>query len=116
MHFATGNVVPNSGQGDFAVRLNIGDTSNVTDGSQRSGLTNVMGAEIHAAVRSKGGLIPARIEEQLTLFEGGCDANPCAIVQGGVHAPGMPGATAMRLDSMQEMLDRLSRALLGIAP
>jgi len=113
--FGSGQVVPSSEQGDFAARLAVGDTSRVTGGRERAGLTNAMGAEIRVVLRSHGPVLADGLESQITTFGGGCDVNPCEELQAGVHAPGAPTAETIRLDRMLRLLSRVSSRL-GLYP
>lgn len=107
--FGSGQVVPSSGRGDFAVHLGVGDTNRpITGGLERAGLTNAMGAEIHVVLRSHGPVLADALEAQITTFGGGCEANGCTDLQGAVHAPGAASAETMKLDEIKALLDRVA--------
>lgn len=103
-----GTIVGASGKGNFGFRINVGDTSEVIGGAVRAGLTDALGAEIHAAIADHGEIIPGEIADQLrNPGDSGC-GGPCPIVQGAVHAPGAPDAVGMQLDAIQELLQRVA--------
>lgn len=96
--FATGHVVGGSGKGNFAARLNEGDTDGSLFPPPSAGLIDAAQAEIHLVVRSHGPAIPGEVNEQIRSFGGGCTAfldppavpgeeGECADVQFAVHAP-----------------------------
>ena len=60
--YAGGNLIISSGRADYAARVEVGDTDDVISGAEQLGLTNPMGAEVHAVLRSKGPVIPDRLE------------------------------------------------------
>jgi len=113
--YATGIGVGPSGRGNFGVRLNVGDVSNVTGGAVQAGLTNPMGADVHAIVRRKQAPIDGRVIEQLTVFAGGCDVNDCVNIQGAPHESGAVDATTALLQDIKGLLDRVASRL-GLRP
>ena len=106
--YATGNVVPSTGVGNFTARLGVGETANVTGGIEQAGLTNPMGAEIHAILRSKGSVIPDLLDEQLSNFQGGCDVNACANVQGAAHSPTAPDELSANVEKILTLTRRIA--------
>lgn len=82
--FADGHVIGRNGQGNFAGRLNAGDTSGALFGP---GLSDPYGAEIHIVVRGHGQPIPGMVHEQISMFNGGCAINVCDDQQEAVHVP-----------------------------
>ena len=114
--FGTGQVVPSSGRGDFAVHLPVGDTDRlIIGGTLQTGLTNAVGSEIHVILRHHGDALPDALEAQITLPAGACDVNTCADLQGGAHVPGAATPEIMRLEDVQALLDRVA-ARLGLRP
>jgi len=111
--YATGNVVPQSGSGNFAFHLDVGDTQNVTGGAEQAGLTNALGADIHAIVRFHGAPLPDALDDQLTMLQGGCDVTPCALVQGAVHEGGTPDEDSLSLQRL-ERLTKLVAVRVGV--
>lgn len=109
--YAGGNLIISTGRAEYGVRLDVGDTSDIIGGREQLGLTNPAGGEVHAVLRSKGAIIPDRLEEQLSNFEGGCDVNQCANVQAAAHLPGGPSQTMMQLDDLQTAIDTMEEAL-----
>ena len=106
--FATGNVVPQSGRGDFSFHLDVGDTQNVGGGTQQAGLTNALGADIHAIVRFHGAPLLEALDAQLTTLNGGCDVNPCALVQGAAHEGGAPDEDSLTLQRTFDLVRRIA--------
>jgi hypothetical protein len=106
--YATGNVVSQSGRGDFAVHLDVGDTQNVTGGAQQAGLTNALGADIHVIVRFHGAPLPDALDDQLTMLQGGCDVTPCALVQGATHEGGTPDEDSLTLQRIESLTKRIA--------
>ncbi len=82
---ATGHVIGNNGVGDFAAHLEEGNPlGQVLFGP---GLLDARGAEIHLVVRSHGQPIPGLVDEQISMFNGGCKVNTCTDVQFTIHQP-----------------------------
>ncbi len=109
--YAGGNLIISTGRAWYGARLNVGETADIIGGIEQMGLTNPMGAEVHAVLRSKGPVIMGRLEEQLSNFEGGCDVNECANVQAAAHIPGAPNAQTMQHDDLQASLDALRASM-----
>jgi hypothetical protein len=109
--YAGGNLIISTGRAWYGARLGVGETGDVIGGAQQLGLTDPMGAEVHAVLRSKGPVIIDRLEEQLSNFGGGCDVNQCANVQGAAHVPGAPGAASMQHDEFEESLESLRASI-----
>lgn len=88
--YATGNVVDEDGEGGFAARLNMGDTSGSLFGPNAPGLMYPRHAEIHLVVRHHGEVIPSMMPAQIMTIGGGCGVNDCMDVQGAAHSPYSP--------------------------
>ena len=91
--------------------LKVGEIDDVIAGVEQQGLTDPMGGEVHAVLRLKGPIIPARLEEQLSSFEGGCDVSECVNVQGAAHLPHPPDPQAMQLEDLQAADEALRSSL-----
>ena len=109
--YGTGQVVPSSGIGNFAVRLAVGDTDNVIRGREQLGLTDAMGAEIYVVLRTHGPVLPDALEAQITTFEGACDVAECEDLQAATHAPGAATEEIRRLNEVQALLARIAARL-----
>ncbi|MDH3674054.1 MAG: hypothetical protein OES12_01055 [Anaerolineae bacterium] len=94
--WATGSVIPANGKGEFQADLAEGIPSGQVLFGQ--GLTDAEGAEIHMVIRTHGPPIPGLVDEQITLFGGGCDVEhegdlpvgvgyPCEDQQFAIHQP-----------------------------
>ncbi len=73
---AAGNVVGNSGRGNFGGSISVGDTRNLAGVGtvlDTQPLSNPRGAEVHLVVRDHGPLNPAFMPDQIQTFGGGCD-------------------------------------------
>ena len=86
---ATGNVIPDSGEGHFAAWLGVGDVTSTVFGK---GLQDPAGAVIHLVLRDHGPVQPDKIDQQMTDQWGGCDTStwphtPCDNVQFTMHDP-----------------------------
>lgn len=104
----SGAIVGASGKGNFGFRINVGDTSEVIGGVVRAGLTDALGAEIHAVIADHGEIIPGEIAEQLSNpGDSGCGGD-CPLVQGAVHSAGAPDAIGMQLEAIQDLLGRVA--------
>ena len=108
--FGTGQVVPSSGKGDFTAHIGLGETSGIIGGIERAGLTNPLGADIHAVLRIHGPVIPGALEGQITTVGGGCDVQECADVQAAVHEGGVQDADSMTLQQLLSLVRRISSA------
>jgi len=82
--FADGHVIGHTGAASFAGRLNVGDTKGALFGP---GLSDPYGAEIHIVVRHHGQPVPGMINEQISMFNGGCSVNVCSDQQEALHVP-----------------------------
>ncbi len=86
--YATGRVVDEWGQADFAANIAYGA---LPDGDDQvpfgPGFDNPIepGAEIHLVVRTHGKPVRGRLEEQLNSFGGACDVRDCEDVQFAVN-------------------------------
>lgn len=84
---ATGHVVGQNGQGNFAAHLSVGDDSGAIFGQ----LTNPRGAEIHLIVKNFGPVIPGLVADQIHAISGACVENfggpNCPDVQFSIHQP-----------------------------
>jgi hypothetical protein len=98
--FATGNVIGNSGKGNFGASIQVNDDENTPEGCLFGpGLQNAQGAEVHLVVRSHGPKDPNYMPAQINSLDGGCpgpnDVDPgtepgpgeCSDLQFAVHAP-----------------------------
>lgn len=103
--YGTGHLVGQRGKGNFSSHLKIGDD----DGSinELLGLPEVDGllegnafsAEVHMIIRSHGPAIPGLIDEQISVFTGGCEVDfapfteipdeegECGDVEMSIHLP-----------------------------
>ncbi len=85
---ATGNLIPDSGEGHFAAWLGAGEVPIALWGP---GLIDPMVAEIHVVLQDHGEMIPDQFDTQISTFHGGCAAEfpnePCEDVQFAVHQP-----------------------------
>lgn len=108
--FATGQVVPSSGKGNFTTHVDVGDTGGIIGGIERAGLTNPMGAEIHAVLRTHGPVIPDALEGQITTFGGGCDVQECIDVQAAVHEGGVQDEDSLTLQQLLSLVRRVASA------
>jgi hypothetical protein len=85
---ATGNLIPENGEGHFAAWLGVGEVPGVLFGPA---LQNPSGAEIHVVLRTHGPIDADTFDEQITAFNGGCPAEfpnePCRNIQAAVHLP-----------------------------
>ncbi|NJY61687.1 hypothetical protein HC174_02810 [Salinimicrobium sp. CDJ15-81-2] len=103
--YGTGHLVGQSGKGNFSSHLKVGDN----DGSinELLGLPEVGGilegnafsAEVHMIIRSHGPAIPGLINEQISIFTGGCEVDfapfteipdeegECGDVEVSIHLP-----------------------------
>ena len=84
---ADGSVVPDNGKAHYSGALRKFDASSAILGD---GMDNPETAEIHYVIRSHGAAIPGLVEEQITTFNGGCNAGQpnegqCADVQFAIH-------------------------------
>ena len=74
--YAAGNVVGNSGKGNFSAHLSEGNTSGDTSAffglPPATGLVDAQNSEIHVVLRSHGPKIPGLVNEQIGSYEGGC--------------------------------------------
>lgn len=82
--YAAGQVIGNTGKGNFAAHLSLGDTSGChlepifSDPALAdlkfpcNPLIDSRGAEIHIAVHDHGPAIPGMIADMLSTFDGGC--------------------------------------------
>lgn len=111
VQLGSGNVAPASGVVDFGARLVVGDTSGISGGRLRTGLTNPMGAEIHVVLRSHGPVILDMLSAQITTFGGACDVNTCADLQAAGHPPAMPDAHEMTLRDVKRIAERIASRL-----
>ncbi len=109
--FGSGQVVPSSGIGNFAVRLAVGDTDNVIKGREQLGLTDALGAEIYVVLRHHGSVLDDALEAQITTFGGGCDVNECEDLQAATHAPGAVTEEIRKLNELQALLARIAARL-----
>jgi hypothetical protein len=106
--FGAGAIVGASGKGNFGFRLNMGDTSGVIGGAVQAGLTNPLGAEIHAVIADHGEIIPGEIQQQLSSpADSGC-GGPCPIVQGVAHVVGGQEDVGMQLKAIKQLLNRVA--------
>ena len=108
--FATGQVVPSSGKGDFTAHVDVGQTDGIIGGIERAGLTNPMGAEIHAVLRTHGPVIADALEGQMTTFGGSCDVQECEDVQGAVHEGGVLDEDSITLERLLLLVRRIASA------
>ena len=110
--FATGVVVNSSGvagrRGNLGTRLEVGETSRVIAGAVQAGLTNPLGAEVHAVIADHGDVLPDLINAQLSTPNAGC-GGPCPVIQGVPHRPGVAGDIMLQLESIKELLDRVAK-------
>ena len=111
VQLGSGNVAPDSGVVDFGARLVVGDTSGISGGRLRTGLTNPMGAEIHVVLRSHGPVILDMLSAQITTFGGACEVNTCADLQAAGHRPGVPDAHEMSLQQVKRIAERIASRL-----
>ena len=85
---ATGNLIPESGEGHYSAWLGEGESPVAVFGP---GLIDAQLAEIHLVLQDHGEMNPDLFDTQITTFHGGCDAEfpnaPCEDVQFAVHAP-----------------------------
>jgi hypothetical protein len=84
---AAGRIVGPDGTADFGAYRAVGDTTGAFSGP---GLLNPFKAEIHLVVRSHGPAVlddPQVLQEQLSMFNGGCPPNTCANLQAAIHEP-----------------------------
>ena len=84
---ADGSVVSSNGKAYYSGSLRKDDASLAMFGN---GLDNPATAEIHYVIRSHGAAIPGLIEDQITTFNGGCEAGQpnegeCTNVQFAIH-------------------------------
>ena len=105
--YGTNGVVGEDGIGYFGTRVNLGDTDRVTGGALREGLTNPMGAELHAVLSPHGPVNGEIADVQFFTPNGGCEG-PCPDVQGAPHRAGND-ALSMRLDALGKTLDLVAR-------
>lgn len=80
---AAGSLAGGTGKATFAGHVKPGDVPNFIDLGDGS-LENPMTAEVAFVVRNHGSAIPGRIDEQLSMFDGGCPPNSCGNVQFGI--------------------------------
>ena len=83
-------IVPNNGRLGIAGKLDVGDE--VVFGGMFGGpvvqvFDNPFGSEVHLVVRTHGPPIPGRLDEQMSLFPGGCDENACENIQVALYEP-----------------------------
>jgi hypothetical protein len=88
--FNTGGVVVGpDGKAIYGAFRRVGDTTGARPGTGTgNGLVNPLTAEIHLVTRSHGPAFlmdPAILEQQLTMFNGGCPPNTCVNLQASVH-------------------------------
>ncbi len=85
---ATGNLIPDNGEGHFAAWLGVGEAPGVLFGPA---LQNASGAEIHLILQDHGPMQEDAFDTQITTFQGGCDPafpnEPCQDVQFAMHLP-----------------------------
>lgn len=85
---ATGNLIPDNGEGHYAAWLGVGEVPGVVFGPA---LQDPAGAEIHLVLQDHGPMQADIFDTQITTFHGGCDAafpnEPCQDVQFAVHLP-----------------------------
>jgi hypothetical protein len=84
---ATGRIVGADGTADFGAFRMAGDATGTESGP---GLLDSFKAEIHFVVRSHGPAIvdnPETLQQQLTMFVGGCPPNTCANLNVSIHQP-----------------------------
>jgi hypothetical protein len=79
---ATGNLIGESGLGNFGAYLSENDTTGANFGP---GLLDARRADVHLVVRTHGDAIPGLIPEQLSTFNGGCPPNVCQNLQASPH-------------------------------
>jgi len=89
--WGSGQIAGEDGTADFGTFRAVGDASGKAVGppATAEALEKPFKAEIHLAVRSHGpaSADPAVLQEQLTMFNGGCPPNTCVTVQAAPHRP-----------------------------
>jgi hypothetical protein len=87
--FNTGGIVVGpDGKGVYGAFREVGDLTGARPGTGfGAGLTDPLAAQIHIVLRSHGpaSADPAILEQQLTMFNGGCPAAGCVNLQASVH-------------------------------
>lgn len=85
---ATGNLIPESGEGHFSAWLGVGDVPGILWGPA---LLDPAGAEIHLVLRSHGPMVADVFDDQISSFNGGCadewPNEPCQDLQFAMHKP-----------------------------
>jgi hypothetical protein len=88
---AGGKIIGPDGAATFGAFRAVGDTTGVFSGmGTAEGLLDALKAEIHLVARNHGPALlnePVTLNQQLTLFNGGCPPNACANVQASIHKP-----------------------------
>jgi hypothetical protein len=82
-----GRVIGPDGAASYGAYRAVGDTTGYWAGLN-VGILDPLRAEIHLVLRSHGPALlmdPAALQQQLTMFNGGCPPNSCANVQDSVH-------------------------------
>jgi len=82
-----GQIAGLDGAADFAEVRAVGDTTNAQIAGP--GLLDPRRAHIHLAVRNHGpaSADPATLQQQLTMFNGGCPPGGCVTIQAAAHMP-----------------------------
>jgi len=109
-----GQLIRQYGKANFGARLNVGDTTGALFGP---GLVSPFGAEIHLVVQAHGQPGRGFIDEQISIFDGGCPPNTRANAQVSVHPPQSPalhdtvrlGRIETELDVIKHLLDAIGR-------
>jgi hypothetical protein len=87
--FNTGGIVVGAdGKGVYGAFREVGDLTGARPGTGfGAGLTDPLTAQIHIVLRSHGPASsdPAILEQQLTMFNGGCPMSGCINLQASVH-------------------------------
>ena len=88
---AGGKIVGADGTASFGAYRTTNDKTGVFPGmGTGEGLLDALRAEIHLVVRNHGPALindPVMLNQQLSLFNGGCPPNTCANVQASAHRP-----------------------------
>ena len=78
--YASGHVVGSNGMGNFSAHLNLNDDSKSVNALMGfpdvGGLLNAQDAEVHLVIRTHGPKIPGKVNDQISSYVGGCEANP----------------------------------------
>lgn len=86
INFGASQIAGEDGTVDFTAYRAVGDLTGVYFGP---GLLEPQKAQIHLVVRTHGpaSTDPATLQEQLTMFNGGCPPNTCGNVRVAIHQP-----------------------------